>query len=574
MDHGPSGWIGSVLQDRWRIDAKIARGGVATVFKGFDLQTATKVAVKIMHPELSRNQDARGRFLREGYVANKVGHPLVVKVLADAALPDGTVFLVMELLEQGELLEAKRERLGGKLPVEEAVRIGDQILDVLVAAHTQDIVHRDIKPENIFVLPEGAVRVLDFGIAHLKEAAMKGGESTATGLLLGTPDFMSPEQAMGMRGTIDAASDIYAVGATLFTLLTGEAVHTDMSLAALLHSTSMKQARSLASAKAGPTLPRDLVAVIDKALMLQKTQRWPSARAMQNALHQAVPGAFKGSVVPESAKTRPFSPIDLKPAATVRATGKAPRPGVKAPAAPRGASRDASPWEQEFADGDMEGPTVATNEFPALGPASEAKPPPPPSSEPEAIDLLDIHTTQAMTGELLAAVAPLMPPAKSMPPPPPAGAMAAGSMPPPPPPKGLLQTGPHMDGHAGHASMPPPPGHFSQMPGQGSIPPPPAYYSPSQPPPPFVGPPTPRNQSWGPSDSGAVAFAAAPVMQQAPSLAPPAPMSPSKPRKKSAQTTQRSRGKKPTSILVAEIVLALLVVVTLTIGGCLLLQSR
>jgi serine/threonine-protein kinase len=589
LERGPSGWIGSVLQDRWRIDSRIARGGVATVYKGFDLQTATKVAVKIMHPEFSRNQDARGRFLREGYVANKVGHPLVVKVLADAALPDSTVFLVMELLEAGETLETKRERLGGRMAVEEAVRIGDQILDVLVAAHTQDIVHRDIKPENIFVLTDGTVKVLDFGIAHLRAAAASSGESTATGLLLGTPDFMSPEQAMGMRGTIDAASDIYAVGATLFTLVSGEAVHTDPNLASLLHSTSSKQARSLAAVANAAFLPRELIPVIDKALMLQKTQRWPSARAMQNALHQAVPSAFRAVPVPESSKTRPFSPIDLRPAAIVRPTGKAPLPsvtprdGVKAPSLPPPSSegvptpRDqASPWEDEFSSDDMEGPTVATNEFPALkpAPAQPAKVRAPAMTiEP---DLSDIHSTQAMTGELLAGVAPLIPaPPRaekraSVPPPPPrVNATGGGSMPPPPPPpqpqtqpqpqpQGVFQTTPLQS----HGSMPPPP-------------PPQPYYS--QPPPPLVGPPTPRHEQWGRSDSGGISVPPPALLQQAPSIPPPAgvipaPMTTSKPRTTGSQG--KKPAKKPASILVAEIVLALLVVVTLTIGGCLLLQSR
>ncbi len=592
MDRGPSGWIGSVLQDRWRVDSKIARGGVATVFKGLDLQTQTKVAIKIMHPEFARNQDARGRFLREGYVANKVGHPLVVKVLADAATPEGVVYLVMELLEAGETLEAKRERSpGGRMGIDESARICEQILDVLVAAHTQDIVHRDIKPENIFVLTDGTVKVLDFGIAHLRAAASSGGESTATGLLLGTPDFMSPEQAMGMRGTIDAASDIYALGATLFTLVSGEAVHTDMNLAALLHSTSSKQARSLASVKHAQSIPRELIAVVDKALMLQKTQRWPSARAMQNALHQAVPNAFKAVPVPESSKTRPFSPIDLKPAVMVRSTGKAPlksvtpRDGVKVPSMPPPISegvptpRDqGSPWEEEFSDGDMEGPTVATNEFPALKPqpAPEARPRMP-TIEP---DLLDIHSTQAMTGELLAAVAPLIPappPMKSIPPPPPPpriNAPGGGSIPPPPP-KNLQQTGPNPvlspapNPVRSTASIPPPPqqGSMPPPPQQGSMPPPPAQYY-SQPPPGMAGPPTPRHDQWGRHDSGGVS-----IVQQAPSIPPPLPMpmpmTPSKPTAK-----KKRAAKKPPSIIIAEIVLALLVVVTLTIGGCLLLQSR
>jgi hypothetical protein len=389
---------------------------------------------------------------------------------------------------------------------------------------------------------------------------------------------MSPEQAMGMRGTIDAASDIYAVGATLFTLVSGEAVHTDRNLASLLHSTSTKQARSLAAVANASSLSRELIQVIDKALMLQKTQRWPSARAMQNALHQAVPNAFRAVPVPESSKTRPFSPIDLKPGAVVRTSRKAPLPsvtpraGVKAPSLPPPSSegvptpRDqASPWEEEFTDGDMEGPTVATNEFPAL------KPPP---SQPARVrapamtiepDLSDIHSTQAMTGELLAGVAPLIPPPPpraekrvSIPPPPPrVNATGGGSIPPPPPPP-VLQTTPLQS--AQHGSMPPPP--------------PPPYYS--QPPPP-VGPPTPRHEQWGRSDSGGISVPPPALIQQAPSIPPPAGVIPA-PMQTSRPRTTGSQGKKPAqkpaSILVAEIVLALLVVVTLTIGGCLLLQSR
>ena len=301
----------------------------------------------------------------------------------------------MELLEDGEVLEARRERLGGKLPPEEVARVGDQVLDVMALAHEQGIVHRDIKPENIFLLNDGTLKVLDFGIAHIKEGVMKSGESTATGLLLGTPDFMSPEQAMGMRGTIDQQTDVYAVGATMFTLLSGEAVHTDQALGALLHSTSTKQARSLATTWVKDHVPQSLIAVIDKALMLHKPQRWPSARAMQEALHKAMPMTFKPAISqppaePQS-KTRPLASIDqlTRGGSNVRTRGEGaappatPRDGVKAVAAkaPRAPSdsgprsdrtallesprseevptpRDpSSPWLAEFKGGTGEGPS-------------------------------------------------------------------------------------------------------------------------------------------------------------------------------------------------------------------------
>jgi eukaryotic-like serine/threonine-protein kinase len=276
-----TGWIGTVLQDKWRIDSKIARGGVATVFRGMDREGKT-AAIKIMHPQYSRNDDVRRRFLREGYTANKVEHPGVVRVLEDGASSDGTPYIVMELLDNGELLEERRERLGGRLAAGEVVRVCEQVLDVLATAHDKGIVHRDIKPDNIFVLADGTVKVLDFGIAHIKEAALKH-EPTATGLLLGTPEFMSPEQAVGVRGQIDAKTDIFSLGATMFTLLSGEAVHVYETLSALLLAVATRQARSLSSAKF-KDLPRELVAIVDKALALEKPRRWPSARAMQEAL--------------------------------------------------------------------------------------------------------------------------------------------------------------------------------------------------------------------------------------------------------------------------------------------------
>ena len=281
-----SGWIGAVLADKWRIDAKIARGGVATVYRATHRQGQV-AAIKIMHPELARNEEVRRRFLREGYAANKVGHPGVVSVLDDDVTADGSAYIVMELLEQGEVLEDRRERLGGKLPVAEAVDVCAQILDVLAVAHGKGIIHRDIKPENIFVLTDGTVKVLDFGIAHIKEAVEEH-EATKTGLLLGTPEYMSPEQVLGKRGQIDASTDIYAVGATLFTLLSGESVHVAETLNMLLVQASSRQARSLSSV-VYKELPRPLIAVVDKALALEKPRRWPSARAMQLALREAVP---------------------------------------------------------------------------------------------------------------------------------------------------------------------------------------------------------------------------------------------------------------------------------------------
>ena len=326
-----SGWIGAVLADKWHVDAKIARGGVATVYRATHRQGQV-AAIKIMHPELARNEEVRKRFLREGYAANKVGHPGVVSVLDDDVTKDGTAYIVMELLEQGEVLEDRRERLGGKLPIAEAVDVCDQILDVLAMAHEKGIIHRDIKPENVFVLSDGVVKVLDFGIAHIKEAA-KAQEATATGLLLGTPEYMSPEQVLGKRGQIDASTDIYAVGATLFTLLSGESVHVADTLNMLLVQAASRQARSLASV-AYKHLPRPLIAVVDKALALEKPRRWPSARAMQLALRAAVPGAKASSQKAAASPPSSAAPDTVpNPAAPVKTESASKAQGAPKPQA-------------------------------------------------------------------------------------------------------------------------------------------------------------------------------------------------------------------------------------------------
>ncbi len=286
MNEAALGWVGTVLKGGWRIESRIARGGVATVFRAKNPRGEV-AAIKIMHPELARNEDIKRRFLRESRLANDVGHPGTVHVLGDGMTEGGTPYLVMEILEGGELLEDRRVRLGGKMPAAEAGILMLGVLDVLAAAHAKGIVHRDIKPENIYVMKDGTVKVLDFGIAHVREI-VRDAEPTLTGHLLGTPEYMAPEQALGKRGAIDAATDVYAVGATMFTLVTGEAVHPYETLPQVLMATSSRQARSLGSVQ-NVIVERELVEVVDKALMLDKAQRWPTAHAMQDALRGALP---------------------------------------------------------------------------------------------------------------------------------------------------------------------------------------------------------------------------------------------------------------------------------------------
>jgi serine/threonine-protein kinase len=295
----PSRWTGRVLRDKWRIDGRIARGGVGTVYAATHRKNGSRVAIKVLHPQFSRDEDTRSRFLQEGYAANRVGHPGVVRILDDDVTEEGFAFLVMELLE-GELLERRRVRKGGMLPLREVYEVADQLLDVLAAAHDKSIVHRDIKPDNLFVTNEGRLKVLDFGFAHMKSGFRK--EQTATGYLLGTPGFMSPEQATGNRDEIDAQTDIWAAGATLFTLISGHPVHDGESAAAMLMAAANYQPRSLATVTTG--LSPELVRVVDRAVAFNKAARWPNARAMQAALRN-VPGRPVGRMFESGRRSIP-----------------------------------------------------------------------------------------------------------------------------------------------------------------------------------------------------------------------------------------------------------------------------
>ena len=252
---------------------------MATVYAATH-RNGMRVAIKLLRSSLARDPEVRARFLREGYVSNAVGHPGAVKVLDDDA-SEGSVFLVMELLE-GESIEARRVRLGGRLPVDEVFTVADKLLDVLAAAHKHGIVHRDVKPDNVFLTHQGEVKVLDFGVAQMRRA---GGDKTGVGLMLGTPDFMAPEQMGGHPDELDGRSDLWSVGATLFFLVSGQQVHVAQTLRDHIIAVSTKQARSLVTA--APWAPPNLVDVIDRALKLEKTDRWPDAEAMQTALRRA-----------------------------------------------------------------------------------------------------------------------------------------------------------------------------------------------------------------------------------------------------------------------------------------------
>jgi serine/threonine-protein kinase len=215
--------IGAVLQDKWKLEKLLGVGGMAAVYAAMH-RNGKWVAVKMLHAEFSQNEEVRKRFLQEGYAANTIGHDGAVSVLDDDVTSDGAAFLVMELLD-GETLEQRWERSGQRLPVREVLEEVHQLLDVLAAAHAKNVVHRDIKPENLFLTKSGVLKVLDFGIAKVFESQQARQTNTRAGIVMGTPAFMAPEQARGRWHDVDGRTDLWAVGATMFTLVSGTYVH-------------------------------------------------------------------------------------------------------------------------------------------------------------------------------------------------------------------------------------------------------------------------------------------------------------------------------------------------------------
>jgi serine/threonine protein kinase len=270
--------LGKVLRDKWRLDELLGIGGMAAVYSATH-RNGKRAAIKVLQPEAALVPDIKARFLQEGYLANRVGHPGALSILDDDVDEDGTVFLVMELLH-GETLE-ERWQHNGRLPWQEVVAVAHQALEVLAAAHEKDIVHRDIKPGNVFIDTSTGVKILDFGIARLNAAPLstsKTGHDTA----LGTPGFIPPEQARGRSDLVDARSDLWGLGATMFAVLAGHHVHEADTANEQLMLAMTAPAMSLG--EAAPDVPASVVAVVDRALKYDKDQRYPDARAMQAAL--------------------------------------------------------------------------------------------------------------------------------------------------------------------------------------------------------------------------------------------------------------------------------------------------
>ena len=274
--------IGTVIGGKWRVDALLGAGSMAAVY-AVTHRNGARAALKILHPTLCADQSVCERFLGEGYLTNSVKHNGIVRVLDDGATDDGCVFLVMDLLEGTTLEEARQEREGGRFELPEMLVIADRLMDVLAAVHEVNIIHRDLKPQNVFLCDDGVVKLLDFGVARLAESDTVS-QHSSFGLVLGTPSFMSPEQALGARDQIDHRTDIWSLGASIFTGLTGQTVHLGPNIQAKLLAAATAKARSVAMAR--HDLPAPIANVIDMSLRFKREDRWQSVAAFRHALRE------------------------------------------------------------------------------------------------------------------------------------------------------------------------------------------------------------------------------------------------------------------------------------------------
>ncbi len=270
--------LGQVFGERYEVQALLGSGGMGQVYRVKDLREGVERALKVLHPSDEPDADNSGRFRREAQILSKIQHPAVPRIL-DSGLDEGRLFIVTELVDGTDLkLEIQRR---GPWPVAEAVALAATIADALASAHALGIVHRDVKPNNIMIAKDGTVRLLDFGLARGRGVDMA--TLTKTGVIVGTPAYMSPEQFQAL--VLDERSDVYSLGVVLFELLTARlpfSAPTPMALAMKHIMEPAPQARALR-----PELPVWLDRLVQQCLEKEPAKRFVSATALAAELRKS-----------------------------------------------------------------------------------------------------------------------------------------------------------------------------------------------------------------------------------------------------------------------------------------------
>src|SRR5687767_11299605 len=301
--------LAEALGDAYTIEGEIGRGGMGVVYRARDERLQRRVAIKVLPPELAFQQDIRERFTREAQTAARLSHPHIVPIHS-VGEGEGLVYFVMGYVD-GESVAA-RIRRRGPLPVEEARRIMKETADALSAAHSLSVIHRDIKPDNILLEgTRGRVMVTDFGIAKALSST-SGATLTGIGVAIGTPAFMSPEQAAGER-EIDGRSDLYSLGVVTYQMLTGALPFSAPSVAGILMKQITEPAPDLRTKR--PDTPEDLALAVTRCLEKDPENRWASADALRRALESRTVSGYRptgagwktgnGEALPSAAGTQP-----------------------------------------------------------------------------------------------------------------------------------------------------------------------------------------------------------------------------------------------------------------------------
>lgn len=353
----------------------IGVGGMAAVYEATH-RNGSKVAIKMLHPTLMFDTGFAHRLVQEGYVANKINHPAAVKIYDDDTDDvDGAVFLVMELLEGNTLSAVRRQRK--RFGEAETLKMMIPVLECLGSAHQKGIIHRDIKPENLFVTKDNSVRVLDFGIARINDGSNMS--QTRTGMVVGSPAYMSPEQALGKMNSVGPQTDVYAVGATMFAMLSGTTPHAGESTQEMIVLVATQSARSLKSV--APEVSDAVAAIIDRALSYEREARFPDAMAMLNEVRNAL-AQLEGAPAPKVLPTFADDEDDegetrvAQPAVKAPGTGSQPSARPAVGAGPMGQRAPTPPAGTPSLAAKLRAPTMAPTGAPLAGAPSPFAPPP------------------------------------------------------------------------------------------------------------------------------------------------------------------------------------------------------
>ncbi|MGF1431982.1 protein kinase domain-containing protein [Kitasatospora sp. LaBMicrA B282] len=379
----PQGQLTSLGHGRYVLQRLLGEGGMASVHLAYDSQLGREVAIKTLHTELGREQSFRERFRREAQAVARLSHANIVTVYdsGEEVAPDGatTPYIVMEYVAGYSLRDVLNQAIAehGAMPTEQALEMTAAVLAALDTSHDQGLVHRDIKPGNVMVNTKGVVKVMDFGIARAMQSGVTS--MTQTGMVVGTPQYLSPEQALGK--SVDARSDLYSVGCMLFELLTGQLPFDGDSPFSIAYKHVQEEPPAPSSVNRAVTPAVD--ALVARALRKDPAHRFPTAAAMREEVERVLAGEKGGGagtplVISEGPRAHHAASSSLANFPPVQGDINTPNPQVHQPYQPThtGSPYGPGPQTPPPAFGPSTPPPFAQQQYPTPAPQQFQTPPP------------------------------------------------------------------------------------------------------------------------------------------------------------------------------------------------------